>query len=294
MDYEIDEILEKSHHIVFNSISQLLKYQDKALNKGAEIALRINPEFSSVKFDIYNPCKPFSRFGCTKEELEKQLILNPSCLDNVSAIHCHAMCMNRGVEVDELLQNIELKFPELLSRVSVLNLGGGHDYSLEEYDTEAFISAVNSFKERNTNIKEFYIEPGYSILANTGVLVGEVVDIVNNGIDILVLNVSASCHSPDVLEYSFRHPVLNEVEEGQYKYLVSSNTCLSGDEFGYYSFNYQINIGDKFVLEDAISYTFVKSTHFNGVPHPSIAIENEGKIEIIKQFGYSDFRSRLG
>jgi carboxynorspermidine decarboxylase len=296
MDYEIDEILDKSHHIVFNSISQLLKYQDKALNKGVEIALRINPEFSSVKFDIYNPCKPFSRFGVTQNELNRHLDLNPSCLDNVSAIHCHAFCMNKGKEVEELLQNIELKFGNVLSKISTINMGGGNDVTLDDYDTRSFISAVNAFKERNTNIKDFYIEPGYSILANTGVLVGEVVDIVNNGVEILILNISASCHSPDVLEYGFRHPVLNEVEEGQgqFRYLVSSNTCLSGDEFGYYSFNYPINIGDKFVFEDAISYTFVKSTHFNGVPHPSIAIESENVIGIVKSFEYDDFRNRLG
>ncbi len=295
-DNEIEEILTTSDHIVFNSVSQLIKYKQKALDNNVEISLRLNPEFATVEIELYNPCKPFSRFGVTQAELFKQLALDPTCLDGVTGIHVHAFCMNRGENVDELLQNIEVKFSKILNKITSVNLGGGHDVTLPEYDKEHFISSVNAFRARNPHITDFYIEPGYGILANTGVLVGEVVDIVHNGVDIAILNISASCHSPDIIEYGLRLPIDNDRgEDGANYYLLSSSTCLSGDDWGFYSFDHKLNVGDKITFNDAIVYSFVKSTHFNGIPHPAIYVEDlEGNIKVLKEFGYDDFRGRLG
>jgi carboxynorspermidine decarboxylase len=293
-DNEFNEIVELSDHIIFNSLSQYSKYKHRLNGKNA--GLRINPEYSTVTTDLYNPCQPFSRFGVTKLELEKALETDPNILDGISLLHFHALCKQNSDALSNVVDVIISKFANLLNKVDEVNMGGGHSLTEHDYDVELLTNTVKKLKEKFPNITQVYMEPGEAILYDTGVLVGEVVDIVTNNMDIAILDISASCHLIDILEMPYRAEIFNGYNplEEKFTYRLGGPTCLSGDYLGDYSFDNKLEIGDKIVVDDQIHYSFVKTNHFNGMKHPSIAVEKNGAIEVVKSFDYDDFRDRLG
>lgn len=292
---EFAEIIELSDHIVFNSLSQFTKFNDVVKDHNKVSGLRINPECSTVTTELYNPCQPFSRFGVTKIELDKALEINPNVLDGIELLHFHALCKQNAKALELVVNSLITNFDSLLKQVSAINFGGGHTFTEPDYEVDTFVHIVKVLKGLYPNIKTFYAEPGEAILYDTGVLVGEVVDIIHNGMDIAILDISASAHLVDVLEMPYRPTIINSGMplEKKYTYRLGGPTCLSGDYLGDFSFDYELKIGDKVVVDDQIHYSFVKSSWFNGVVSPSIAID-DGSLVIVKNFSYADFRDRLG
>lgn len=294
-DSNIGKILENSTHIVFNSVSQLHRFKHKAIEAGVHISLRVNPEYSSVTTALYDACMPNSRFGVTRTELTEGIQKHPDLLDGVSGVHCHALCMSMGDSLGGVLDSLTNNFKDILSKVHHLNCGGGTDVTDPNYKTQLLYDALYKFRIDNTNITDIYFESGNAILLDCGVLVGEVVDITKNDKNIAILNISPSCHAPDVLEMPYRANVLNETQTGKYEYILGAPTCLSGDVWGTYRFGNPLNIGDKVVFENMIVYSFCKNTTFNGIELPSLAIQDmDGHINIIREFNFETFRERLG
>lgn len=285
---EIDEILSLSGHITFNSLSQFNLYKQKALDKNVSIGLRVNPEYSDIEVEMYNPCAPGSRLGILCEEL-------PSLPDGVEGLHFHALCESDSYSLERVLANFEKRFGHLLPHVKWVNMGGGHLMTRKGYDVEHLISVLKSFKQRH-NV-EVILEPGSASAWDTGVLVATVLDIVNRrGTKTAILDVSFSAHMPDTLEMPYRPRIrgASDFVEGRPSYRIGGVSCLSGDYMLEYSFDHELQVGEKLILEDMIHYTMVKTTMFNGVTHPSIAIwHTDNKLEIVKQFGYEDYKSRL-
>lgn len=288
-DADLEEILEIADHIVFNSERQLRKHVDKCRAAGVSVGLRINPECSTQdEHALYDPCATGSRFGVRIDQFSKDL------LDLVDGLHFHTLCEQNSDDLKTTLEAVEDKFGPYLHRIKWLNMGGGHHVTREDYDVELLISSIQHMQE--TYGLEVYIEPGEAIALNAGYLVTEVLDIVENGIETLVLDASATCHMPDVLEMPYRPPLRNGFEAGEkaYTYRLSSNTCLTGDIIGDYSFEKPVEIGDKLYFEDMAIYSFVKNNTFNGIGLPSLALmDKSGNCRIIKEFGYEDFKGRL-
>ncbi|HFI0213469.1 TPA: carboxynorspermidine decarboxylase [Streptococcus suis] len=288
-DADLEEILEIADHIVFNSERQLRKHVDKCRAAGVSVGLRINPECSTQgDHALYDPCAAGSRFGVRIDQFSEDL------LDLVDGLHFHTLCEQNSDDLKTTLDAVEAKFGPYLHRIKWLNMGGGHHVTREDYNLELLISSIQHMQE--TYGLEVYIEPGEAIALNAGYLVTEVLDIVKNGIETLVLDASATCHMPDVLEMPYRPPLRNGFEAGEkeFTYRLSSNTCLTGDIIGDYSFEKPVEIGDKLYFEDMAIYSFVKNNTFNGIGLPSLVLMDQtGDCRIIKSFGYEDFKGRL-
>lgn len=292
---DMEEILNICDHVIFNSKNQLLKYKDlvdkvnQSGNRKVSIGLRINPECSTqTDHAIYDPCAPGSRMGIRLSDFDDELA------DMVDGLHFHTLCEQNSDDLETTLKAIEEKFGKYLNKMNWLNMGGGHHITRDDYDIERLVRLVNHMKE--TYDLQIYLEPGEAVALNAGYLVTEVLDIVDNEIKTLVLDASASCHMPDVLEMPYRPPLKDSGEAGEknYTYRLSSNTCLAGDVIGDYSFDKEIKIGDKLYFEDMAIYSMVKNNTFNGIPLPAIAaMDKEGNCRIIKEFGYEDFKGRL-
>lgn len=288
-DADLEEILQIADHIVFNSERQLRKHVDKCRAVGVSVGLRINPECSTQgDHALYDPCAAGSRFGVRIDQFSEDL------LDLVDGLHFHTLCEQNSDDLKTTLDAVEAKFGPYLHRIKWLNMGGGHHVTREDYDLDLLISSIQHMQE--TYGLEVYIEPGEAIALNAGYLVTEVLDIFENGIETLVLDASATCHMPDVLEMPYRPPLRHGFEAGEkaYTYRLSSNTCLTGDIIGDYSFEKPVEIGDKLYFEDMAIYSFVKNNTFNGIGLPSLVLmDKTGDCRIVKSFGYEDFKGRL-
>ena len=287
-DEEIDEIIDISNHLVFNSFNQLNQFRKKAKGK-TSIGLRVNPEYSSVQVDLYNPCGTFSRLGITKKNFEKEN------LEDVDGLHFHALCEQNVDALEGALANFEKNFGEFLPLMKWVNFGGGHHITRKDYDVQGLIKLLKDFKNRYPNLK-VYLEPGEAVGWQTGYLMATVLDIVNNGMQIAILDTSAEAHMPDTLAMPYRPDIRNSDLAGvkKYTYRLGGNTCLAGDIIGDYSFDEQLKVGDKIILEDMIHYTMVKTTTFNGIKLPSIVLQkNERCYQIVNNFGYNEYKSRL-
>ncbi|MCP8329473.1 carboxynorspermidine decarboxylase [Streptococcus suis] len=288
-DADLEEILEIADHIVFNSERQLRKHVDKCRAAGVSVGLRINPECSTQgDHALYDPCAAGSRFGVRIDQFSEDL------LDLVDGLHFHTLCEQNSDDLKTTLEAVEDKFGPYLHRIKWLNMGGGHHVTREDYDLDLLISSIQHMQEKYG--LEVYIEPGEAIALNAGYLVTEVLDIVENGIETLVLDASATCHMPDVLEMPYRPPLRHGFEAGEkaFTYRLSSNTCLTGDIIGDYSFEKPVEIGDKLYFEDMAIYSFVKNNTFNGIGLPSLVLMDQtGDCRIVKSFGYEDFKGRL-
>ena len=291
---EIDEIAEICDHVIFNSFSQLRKYKERCKGK-TSIGLRINPECSTQEdHAIYDPCASGSRLGITLENFLKEVEENPSVLDGVEGFHFHALCEQNADALEITLKAVEEKFGPYLKKMKWLNMGGGHHITREDYDVECLIRCIRHMRE--TYDVKVYLEPGEAVALNAGYLVTEVMDIVENGMKILILDASAACHMPDVLEMPYRPPLYGSGLAGEkaYTYRLSSCTCLAGDVIGDYSFEREILPGDKLYFQDMAIYSMVKNNTFNGIGLPALAVmDEEENCKIVKQFGYKDFKERL-
>ena len=288
-DADLEEILEIADHIVFNSERQLRKHVEKCRAAGVSVGLRINPECSTQgDHALYDPCAVGSRFGVRIDQFSEEL------LDLVDGLHFHTLCEQNSDDLKTTLEAVEAKFGPYLHRIKWLNMGGGHHVTRDDYDLDLLIASIQRMQEKYG--LEVYIEPGEAIALNAGYLVTEVLDIVENGIETLVLDASATCHMPDVLEMPYRPPLRHGFEAGEkaYTYRLSSNTCLTGDIIGDYSFEKPVEIGDKLYFEDMAIYSFVKNNTFNGIGLPSLVLmDKAGDCRIVKSFGYEDFKGRL-
>jgi carboxynorspermidine decarboxylase len=287
---EIDEIAKISHHLVFNSPAQFHRFalQAKKINPKLSLGLRVNPEYSESPKEIYNPCGLYSRLGTTVQNIDD------SILQECDGLHFHALCEQGSDALENVLENFEEKFGAYIPKMKWINFGGGHHITREGYDTQKLIQLINDFKKRYD--VEVYLEPGEAIGWETGTLVTTVLDIVHNGMDIAILDSSAEAHMPDTIIMPYRAEVRDAAKPGEksYTYRLAGNTCLAGDIMGDYSFDTPLSIGDKIIFEDQMHYTMVKATTFNGVKLPSIAIQKlDGKVEVVRNFGYEDFKHRL-
>jgi carboxynorspermidine decarboxylase len=286
-DDEIDEIAELSDKVIFNSFNQLERFKNRVLAK-AEIGIRINPEVSSSPVELYDPCAPFSRMGVTIKNFRDDL------LDGVSGLHFHTLCEQDTKALIKVLEGVEEKFGKYLHKMKWVNFGGGHHITRADYDVDELIEIIKKFKEKYD--VEVILEPGEAVGWQTGYLVASVLDIVDNGMKIAILDTSAEAHMPDVLAMPYRPEVrgAGKPNEKKFTYRFGGNTCLSGDIIGDYSFDEELKIGDKIIFEDMIHYTMVKNTHFNGVRMPSIGYKRKnGKLCIVREFHFEDYKNRL-
>ena len=292
---EFEELLSFADHIVFNSPSQLLRFGKRVKEAGKSAGLRINPECSTQEgHAIYDPCAPGSRLGVTKEVFDCEIATEPELFDALDGLHFHTLCEQNADDLAKTLEAVEEKFSPWLSKIKWLNMGGGHHITRDDYDRELLIKCIRHI--RDTYGVEVYLEPGEAIALNAGYLVTEVMDIVENGLSVLILDASAACHMPDVLEMPYRPPLKDSGVSGEkeFTYRLSSCTCLAGDVIGDYSFDKQIQVGDKLYFQDMAIYSMVKNNTFNGIPLPGIAVMKEdGDCEMIRTFGYEDFKGRL-
>lgn len=287
---EFDEIMEICDHIIFNSFSQWVKYRDRVKNSRREIqcGLRINPEYSEIRTEIYNPCAAGSRLGVTLKNFKEEY------LDGIDGLHFHTMCEQNSDVLKRTIRVVDEKFGKYIKRMKWVNFGGGHHITRPDYDIDTLVESIMFIKDKY-NV-EVYLEPGEAIALNAGYLVARVLDIVNNGIDIAILDTSAACHMPDVLEMPYGPQIIGAGKPGEYPYTyrLGGVTCLAGDVIGDYSFKQPLKEGDILVFTDMAIYTMVKNNTFNGINLPSIAVYNDEEgLKVIKRFGYEDFKSRL-
>jgi carboxynorspermidine decarboxylase len=288
---DIKEIATISNHLVFNSTSQLKRFGKLAnsYNSQLSIGLRVNPEYSESPVELYNPCGLYSRLGITIDNFDRLLI------SEIEGLHFHALCEQDSSALQNLLEAFEEKFKEFLPHLKWVNFGGGHHITKKGYDVEKLIELIKKFQTKYPHL-QLYLELGEAVGWETGTLVTSVLDIVHNGIDIAILDSSAEAQMPDTIIMPYRAEVRGAEKAGikPFTYRLAGNTCLAGDIMGDYSFNKPLKIGDKVIFEDQIHYTMVKATTFNGIPLPSIAIKRlNGRVEVVKEFGYEDFRDRL-
>lgn len=290
-DADIDELLPLVDHLVFNSVPQLRRYQARAISfseRRVSIGLRINPEYSEVKTPLYNPCCQGSRLGVRRDQLNG-VDLNP-----VEGFHFHTMCEQNSDALERAIQVVEKNFSEFFGILRWFNFGGGHHISRADYDLDRLCRVIKTFQSRHG--LQVYLEPGEAIALNAGVLVGSVLDIVNDKIPNVILDISATAHMPDVLEMPYRPEVRGAGLPGEktYTYQLGGLTCLAGDQIGEYSFDTALKLGDRLIFEDMAHYTMVKNTMFNGVRLPAIVLRRaSGDFEVVRQFDYEDYRNRL-
>ncbi len=289
-DREFPEIVKCSSHITFNSLSQFERFYPQTQFYNVSCGLRINPEFSDVETDLYNPCAPGSRLGVVAGLLGDQLP------EGVEGLHFHTLCESSSYDLEKTLTVVEEKFGKYFNQIKWLNMGGGHLMTREGYDIEHLISLLQNFKARHPHL-QLILEPGSAFAWRTGVLVSSVVDVVENkGIKTAMLDVSFSCHMPDCLEMPYKPAIVGatDVADGKPAYRMGGNSCLSGDYYGSWSFDKELQIGDRIVFEDMIHYTMVKTTMFNGVSHPSIGMwTTNNEFKLIREFGYEDYKNRM-
>ena len=300
-DADMPELVQICDHIVFNSVAQYERHretvarynQSKTGGVHCSIGIRVNPECSTQgDHAIYDPCAKGSRLGVTKALFDKAF--EGRLPEDVEGLHFHTLCEQNADDLMTTFEAFEQKFGTYLSQIKWLNLGGGHHITRADYDRKALKELICRIKD--TYGVTVYLEPGEAIALNAGYLVTEVLDIVHNDLDILILDASAACHMPDVLEMPYRPPLKDGYEAGEkpYTYRLSSMTCLAGDVIGDYSFEHKIHVGDRLIFEDMAIYSMVKNNTFNGIPLPDIVLLQEDKTtKLIKRFGYEDFKGRL-
>ena len=294
-DEEFDDIVRCSSHLTFNSLSQYERFHERAGE--CSLGLRVNPEYSEVGTLLYNPCAPGTRFGVTADKLPEQL---PK---DIRGFHCHCHCESGADVFERTLQHIEAKFSKWFGQLEWINFGGGHLVTRKDYDIELLVRLMQGFHERYPHLKVVF-EPGSAFAWQTGPLVASVVDVVEDkGIRTAILDVSFTCHMPDCLEMPYypdvrgaEHVEVNSerVNSEEWVYRLGGNSCLSGDFMGYWRFDHELKVADEVIFEDMIHYTTVKTNTFNGITHPSIGmLRCDGKLEILRRFGYEDYRNRM-
>ncbi len=290
-DRDFPLLLQYSSHITFNSLSQFERFYPQVVADSNRVScgLRINPEYSEVETNLYNPCAPGSRLGITADKLT-------TLPQGVEGLHFHTLCESTSYDLEKTLAQVEARFGHLLPQVKWLNMGGGHLMTRKGYDTQHLINLLKGFKQRYPNL-ELILEPGSAFGWQTGSLVSTIVDIVENrGIRTAILDVSFACHMPDCLEMPYQPAIRSAVEPSPktFAYRMGGNSCLSGDYIGDWHFDHELQIGEHIIFEDMIHYTTVKTTMFNGIPHPAIAcLRSNGKIELWRQYDYSDYKNRM-
>jgi len=297
---EFPQIMACSSHVTFNSLSQFARFRPmvEAAGNPVSCGLRVNPEYSEVEVELYNPCAPGTRFGVTADLLPDELP------QGIEGFHCHCHCESDSYQLERTLVHLEDKFGRWLPRLKWLNLGGGHLMTRKDYDTTHLISILKSLRARYPNLR-IILEPGSAFAWQTGPLVASVVDIVESrGIRTAILDVSFTCHMPDCLEMPYQPKVrgaatlppeaVKSATPDQHIYRLGGNSCLSGDYMGSWQFDHELKIGETIYLEDMIHYTTVKTTMFNGIGHPAIALlHTDGTIETLRSYQYEDYRDRM-
>ena len=291
-EQDFPEIMRCSSHITFNSLSQFHRFYPVVVAEGSGIScgIRINPEYSEVETELYNPCAPGTRFGVMADPLPEELPVG------IEGFHCHCHCESSSYELEHTLEHLEGKFSRWFSQIKWLNLGGGHLMTRKDYDVEHLVRLLQGLKGRYSHL-QIILEPGSAFTWQTGVLSSEIVDIVENrGIRTAILNVSFTCHMPDCLEMPYKPAIrfATDAVEGKPTYRIGGNSCLSGDYMGDWSFDKPLEIGDKLIFEDMIHYTIVKTNMFNGIPHPSLALwSKDDQLVMYRTFGYEDYKNRM-
>lgn len=289
---DMQEVLNYTHHISFNSLAQFRQHQSAidASSRSVSCGLRVNPEYSEVETDIYNPCVAGSRLGIRRAALEGQN------LSAVEGLHFHTMCEQGSDTLERTLVHFEEKFGDLLPQIKWVNFGGGHHITSPTYNVPRLIRILKAFKARHPHL-EVYLEPGEAMAINTGVLVSTVLDIINEQPPIAVLDISATCHMPDVLEMPYRPEIVDAGKLGEkaHTYSLGGLSCLAGDMIGHFSFDQPLKPGDRITFLDMAHYTMVKTNTFNGIKHPSIATwdSENSKFTVVRRFNYTDYRNRL-
>lgn len=294
-DEEFSEIVRCSSHLTFNSLSQYERFHERAGE--CSIGLRVNPEYSEVGTLLYNPCAPGTRFGVTADKLPERLP------EDIRGFHCHCHCESGSDVFERTLVHIEEKFAKWFPQLEWINFGGGHLVTRKDYDIERLVRMMDGFHKRYPWLKVIF-EPGSAFAWQTGPLVASVVDVVEDkGIKTAILDVSFTCHMPDCLEMPYYPDVRNaehlevnseRVNSEEWVYRLGGNSCLSGDFMGYWRFDHELQVGEEVIFEDMIHYTTVKTNTFNGITHPAIGmLKMDGKLEILRQFGYEDYRNRM-
>ena len=317
-DGEIDEIAACSSHLTFNSLSQYERYHERVGEHGCSIGLRVNPEYSEVETLLYNPCAPGTRFGVTADKLPDRLPVD------IEGFHCHCHCESGADVLERTLVHIEEKFARWFPQLKWLNLGGGHLMTRKDYDVERLVRLLQGLHERYPWLY-IVLEPGSAFAWQTGPLVSHVVDVVeDHGIRTAILDVSFTCHMPDCLEMPYypdvrgaihlddsvsstflrpcgskrkamgRRPKVGNAELERNVYRLGGNRCLSGDFMGMWQFDHELAVGEEVIFEDMIHYTTVKTTMFNGIAHPAIGmLHTDGSLEILRRYGYEDYKNRM-
>ncbi len=286
-------IMKYSSHITFNSLAQFEHFYPMIAAGGNCIScgIRINPEYSNVETDLYNPCAPGSRLGVIRSQFLDKLP------EGIEGLHFHTHCESSSYDLEKTLVHVEEKFGDFLHQVKWLNMGGGHLMTRKDYNVEHLIGLLQNFKKKYPNL-EIILEPGSAFLWQTGFLRSKVVDIVENkDIQTAIVDVSFTCHMPDCLEMPYKPVIRNAYQEpvaGKPTYRIGGNSCLSGDFMGDWSFDEPLKIGDDIIFEDMIHYTIVKTNMFNGIPHPALALlQSDGKLKMYRKFGYEDYKNRM-
>ena len=291
---DMREVLELSDHVTFNSVAQWKRYAQLAREAARKrpnlrFGLRVNPEHSEAEVALYDPCAPFSRLGAPRSQVA------PADLEGMTGLHFHTLCEQDLAPLQRTLAAFEQKFGDLLAGMKWVNVGGGHHITRGGYDVGELVRTLRDFAARHR--VQVYVEPGEAIAYHTGALVAEVLDLVHNGMPIAILDTSATCHMPDVLEMPYRPGILGASDPGalSHTYRLGGQSCLAGDVIGDYSFAQPLAVGQRLVFEDMAYYSMVKTSTFNGVRLPSIAIWNSatGAIRVVRDFGYEDFKGRL-
>lgn len=287
---EMEQLLKISDHIVFNSFRQWAKYRNLVKGCGRDIScgIRVNPEYSEIETEIYNPCAENSRLGITKDQFDE------SMLDGIDGLHFHTMCEQGAETLKRTLPYFEEKFGKYLYGMKWVNFGGGHHITRDDYNVDLLIECIKYISVKY-NV-QVYLEPGEAVALNAGFLVTEVLDVGKNGMNLAIVDTSAACHMPDVLEMPYRPLIIDSGQAGEklYTYRLGGPTCLAGDIIGDYSFDKPLKEGDRLVFTDMAIYSMVKNNTFNGMPLPSIYLHTlDGELKLIKEFGYDDFKKRL-
>ena len=296
---EIDQIAGYSSHLTFNSLTQFNQFHDQvhANHPNVQMGLRINPEYSEIETDLYNPCAPGTRFGVTADKLSERL---PA---DITGFHCHCHCESGSDVFQRSLSHIEEKFSKWFDQIQWINFGGGHLMTRADYDVELLIHILNEFHSRYPHLK-IILEPGSAFLWQTGPLLSQIVDIVeDHHIKTAILNISFTCHMPDCLEMPYMPKVRfaraiedqhMESSSGEYIYRLGGNSCLSGDFMGNWEFDHELQVGENMIFEDMLHYTTVKTNMFNGISHPAIGLlHRDGELEILKEFTFEDYLNRM-
>lgn len=293
-DEELTLLLHHAHHLSFNSPGQWRRFRDQVRSAPRRVScgLRVNPEHAEVEVELYNPCALGSRLGTPRAELG-----DVGELEGLEGLHFHTMCQQGADVLERTVAAFEARFGDLLPRMRWVNFGGGHHITKPGYDLDRLVRVITSFRERHGGI-QVYLEPGEAIAIGTGLLSATVVDIVRNGMDIAILDVSATCHMPDTLEMPYRAEIAGAGQPGEkaHTYRLGSTTCLAGDVIGDYSFDQPLRVGQRLSFLDMSHYTFVKSTTFNGIPLPALVSyePEDGSFHVSRRSTYADYRNRLG